>query len=84
MFIPGKRPDVIPGTPYENFKTESTDPWKDEAYTLIKSENLSLRQQLDKLTQALLNLSTGKPNFLKDLKSAGLSVGESFFRSQAA
>lgn len=50
----------------KNNGTVAANPWQDEAYKQVKEENLTLRQQLDKLTQALLNLSVrGNPNFLK-------------------
>jgi transcriptional regulator with XRE-family HTH domain len=46
------------------------NPWKDEAYTNLKTENETLRQQIDRLTTALLNLS-GKVNFPNPLYATG-------------
>lgn len=54
---------------------EPQNPWQDEAYKQVKEENLTLRQQLDKLTQALLNLSSrANPNFLKASDVAGIPL----------
>jgi DNA-binding XRE family transcriptional regulator len=50
---------------------QQINPWEHALVAQIKEENLTLRQQIDKLTQAILNLSLGKANFRKALDVAG-------------
>ena len=50
-----------------------TNPWRDEAYAIVKEENTSLREQVKMLMQTVMNLtggSKGQANFLKALENA--------------
>ena len=50
-------------------QNEQFNPWKDALVNQMKEENLTLRQQIDKLTNIVMNLS-GKVNFINSLEKA--------------
>ena len=53
------------------------NPWQDEAYTVVKEENTSLREQVKMLMQTVMNLTGGKgpvANFIKALDGTGATL----------